>query len=72
MHPADIIAALTKAGHPATKVADDLDVNRSTVSNIIHGNGTSYNIASYISVVTSIPLNKLWPDGRYSEPSAAA
>lgn len=72
MHPADIIAALTKAGHPATEVANDLEVDRSTVSLVIHSKGTSYNVASYISVVTGVPLNKLWPDGRYDKPSAAA
>ena len=69
MHYADIIAALIKAGHPPSKVASDLKKDRSTVSLIIHGKGKSYNIASYISVVTGIPLNKLWPDGRYAKPT---
>ena len=68
MHYADIIAALHKAGRPPAKVAESLEVQPSTVSMVIHGDRTSYNIASYISVVTGIPLNKLWPDGRYTKP----
>lgn len=68
MHYADIIAALHKSNHPPAKVASDLNVRRSTVSMVIHGNTTSYNIASYISAVTRIPLNRLWPDGRYRQP----
>lgn len=72
MHYADIIAALVKAGHPPSKVAEDLERSRSTVSLVIHSKGKSYNIASHISAVTNIPLKRLWPDGRYSEPSAAA
>ena len=70
MHYADIIASLIKAGHPPSKVASDLKKDRSTVSLVIHGKGKSYNIASYISAVTNIPLNKLWPDGRYDKPTA--
>lgn len=68
MHYADIIAALHKAKHPPSKVADELGVNRSAVSMVIHGKSSSYNIASFISAVTKIPLNTLWPDGRYSAP----
>jgi lambda repressor-like predicted transcriptional regulator len=67
MHYADIIAALHKAEHPPVKVAETLDVARSTVSMVIHGNTTSFNIASHISTVTGIPLNRLWPDGRYCQ-----
>lgn len=70
MHYADIIAALVKAGHPPCKVADDLSVTRTTVSQIIHSKQTSYNVASHISAVTKIPLSKLWPCGRYSKPHA--
>lgn len=65
MHYADIIAALIKAGHPPVKVAGDLKVSRSTVSQIIRGTGTSRRIAKHISKKTRIPLNQLWPDGRY-------
>ena len=68
MHYADIIAALHKAKYPPSKIAEELDVHRSSVSMVIHGNSTSYNVASFISAVTNIPLRKLWPDGRYKTP----
>lgn len=68
MHYADIIANLVKAGHPPSRVARDLGKAPGTVSQIIHGTSKSYDIASHISAVTSIPLKKLWPDGRYATP----
>jgi lambda repressor-like predicted transcriptional regulator len=68
MHYADIIAALHKAGYPPARVADELGVSRALVSQVIHSSGTSYNVASFIASVTSLPLTRLWPDGRYSEP----
>lgn len=67
MHYADIIAALHKAGHPPSKVADDLEVSRPAVSQVIHSKDRSYNIATHIAAVTHIPLNRLWPDGRYNK-----
>jgi len=68
MHYADIISALHKAGHTPTQCAKKLRVTPGAVSRVIHGDISSYNIASYISSVTNIPLNRLWPDGRYSVP----
>lgn len=65
MHYADILAAMTKADNPPSKVARDLEVSPSAVSQVIHGKANSYDIASYIAAVTNIPLNKLWPDKRY-------
>lgn len=68
MHWADINAALYKAGSSPTQVARDLGVKPATVSIVIRRKESSYNIASYLSVVTGIPLNRLFPDGRYNEP----
>jgi len=68
MHHADIIASMQKAGHPPSKVADDRNVTRSAVSQVIRGSASSYDIATHISAVTCIPLNRLWPDGRYQQP----
>lgn len=67
MHYADIIAALHKVKHPPSQVADYLGVQRSTVSMVIHGKTTSYNIASHIATKTGIPLDKMFPDGRYAQ-----
>lgn len=72
MHPADIICALSKAGYSQTKVAQDLNVSIPAVNQVIHGVTHSYNIASFISAATSIPLTRLWPDGRYNSPPRAA
>lgn len=69
MHWADINAAMIKAGWPPLKTAKHLGVASPAVSQITRGTATSYNIATFISVKTSIPLNTLWPDGRYAKPS---
>ncbi len=67
MHYADIYAAMVKAGHPPSKVADDLGVQRSAISQIIRGQASSRKIAYHISAVTGLPLNKMFPDGRYAK-----
>ena len=68
MHWADINAALYKCGWPPGKVAKHLGKATPSISCVIRGTITSYNIASFISAKTNIPLNKLWPDGRYASP----
>lgn len=68
MHWADINAALYKAGSSPGQVAEELDVRHNAVSQTIRGQIASYNIASHIAAITSIPLNRLFPDGRYSQP----
>ncbi len=72
MHYADIHAALIKCGWPPSRIADHLGVERSAVSQVTRGTATSYNIASTISAKTGIALRRLWPDGRYSQPSRPA
>lgn len=72
MHYADIYAAMVKAGHPPSKVADDLGVRRSAISQIIRRQATSHKIAYRIAEVTGLPLNKLFPDGRYAKARKAA
>ncbi len=68
LHPADIICALTKAGYSQQKIATQLKVDRTLVNNVIHRRLTSYNVASYISAITDLPMSRMWPDGRYSKP----
>ncbi len=68
MHYADIIAALTKAGYSQTGVAEELGVSQPTVFGVIRGDDTSYDVATFIAAVTNIPLNVMFPDGRYSKP----
>lgn len=70
MHWADINAAMTKAGWPPMKTARHLGVSAAAITYTTRGDNSSYNIASFISAKTAIPLSRLWPDGRYSQPSS--
>lgn len=64
MHPADIKAAIEKAGSSQIAIARKLGVSDVAVNHVIYGRSTSRRIADEISRVTKIPLSKLWP-GRY-------
>lgn len=69
MHWADINAAVYKAGYSPSKIARELGLSQTNpVSNTIRGKITSYNIATFLSAITNIPLNRMFPDGRYSQP----
>jgi lambda repressor-like predicted transcriptional regulator len=64
MHPADIKAALQKAGSSQTDIARKRQVSKTTVSDVIYGRTTSRPIADEIARVTGLKLSELWP-GRY-------
>ena len=64
MHPADITAALIKAGTSQASIASELDVSHNAVSLVVHGRTKSSRIASAISKATGISIQTLWP-GRY-------
>lgn len=66
MHPADINAALIKAGSNQARIAEALSVSNNAVSIVIHGRMKSLRIANAIATTTGISINKLWP-GRYSD-----
>lgn len=68
MHWADINAALYKAGSSPNQIATQERTQSSFVSRVIRDQASSYRIASAISAATGIPLNRLWPDGRYNTP----
>ena len=65
----DIQYALYLKGVSQTDVARQADVTRGTVSLVVKGERTSFNIASVISNLLNIPLNRIWTDGRYSKPT---
>jgi lambda repressor-like predicted transcriptional regulator len=65
MHPEDIKGALRKAGTSAAKVALDLKVSKTTMSEVIHGKTTSRRIARAIAKALGATLDDLWP-GRYA------
>lgn len=68
MHPADITAALKKAGSSQAQIARDLDVSRAAVWFVIAGRKTSKRIAHKVSSATGFSVQKLWP-GKYIERS---
>jgi lambda repressor-like predicted transcriptional regulator len=72
MHPADISAALKKAGSSQAQVArsfaadGDKGVTHAAVFMVVSGRGTSTRIARRISELARIPVARLWP-GKYPE-----
>ena len=71
MHPADINAALRKAGSSQAKVSrwfaehGEQPVSPAAVHLVISGRGSSARIARRISEITGVPVARLWP-GRYA------
>ncbi|HOW46651.1 MAG TPA: helix-turn-helix domain-containing protein [Rubrivivax sp.] len=66
MHPADINAALRKAGSSQAAVArslaaDGRPVSHGAVHLVVSGRGTSARIARRISEITGTPVSRLWP-----------
>jgi len=68
MHPADIKAALEKAGTSQIKIATALELSESAINHVIYGRSTSRRVADLIASKTGLPLSKLWP-GRYDKQS---
>lgn len=62
----DIAYALALKGYSQARVARECGVKPPVVCTVIHGSDTSYNVASYIAALLNQPMNRLWPDGRYS------
>ena len=65
MNHYDIIAEIKKSGYTLTKISKETGTTPTAVSQVVQGNMTSYNIASFIAIVTGIPIDELWPDGNY-------
>lgn len=72
MHPADIKAALEKAGTNQMKIAKALKVSDSSVNHVIYGRSTSRRTADLIATKTGLPLSKLWPNRYDKQPEQAA
>lgn len=70
MHPADISAALRKAGSSQAQIArwfaaqGQKPVSHAAVHMVVSGRGSSARIARRISEVTRLPVAVLWP-GKY-------
>jgi len=65
INASDIIYALSLAGHTQTSVSTKCGCTQQFVSGVINSNEKSFNVASYISSVLNVPLNRLWP-GQYN------
>jgi lambda repressor-like predicted transcriptional regulator len=70
MHPADIQAALRKAGVSQQDIAQKYDVSKSTVSQVIHGISKSRRIAEEIAIVIGKEIANIWP-GSYEQDDGA-
>lgn len=67
---ADRTWALSVVGSSQAEFADQLGVTRQTVSDVLRDKCTSYNVATALATTTGLTLNRLWPDGKYSESPA--
>jgi|GEM_PF-1453840 len=61
MHPEHIKAAMRIAGITPAMLADELEVSRSTVSQVMNGRSTSARIQARIAEITGLSVNTLWP-----------
>ena len=61
MHPEQIKAAIRMKGYTAAVVAEHMGVSRSTVAQVISGRATSARIKAYISKITGLSVETLWP-----------
>lgn len=62
MHPADIKAAIEKAGSSQRDIAHECKVTPSAVAHVIYGRGTSLKVAEAVARVTGYAVSTLWPD----------
>lgn len=67
MHPEDIKAELRKRRSSQTKIARALNVNQTSVHNVIYGGCKSERIAKAIADVIGVDRSELWP-GRHDPP----
>lgn len=63
-HPADIKAAIEKAGSSQADIAREFKVSRPTVNKVVYGQASSLRIAAHIAKLIGKSLEELWP-GRY-------
>jgi lambda repressor-like predicted transcriptional regulator len=62
MHPADIAAALKRAGYTQKEVGDACGVGRGVANAVIRGVGRSKRVEEKIAELTGLSLGQLWPD----------
>lgn len=62
MHPEQIKAEMRMVGWTQAKVADDLKVSRSSVSQAITGTVRSSRIQKRIAEIIGKPMSAIWPN----------
>lgn len=77
MHPADINAAIRKAGDTQTSISKRAGVTKASVNGVMSGRGRNKRIEGLISEATGLPLHELWPqhysaDGAEPQPQSLA
>ncbi len=60
MTPIQIKHALAKAGITQVQIADDCDVSKSFVSQIINNTAKGHSVRCHIAKVINLPVNKVW------------
>ncbi|BEV15808.1 hypothetical protein HBDW_25960 [Herbaspirillum sp. DW155] len=61
MHPEEIKAAMRIAGKTLVVVAEELKLDKSTISSVVCGRGKSARVQQYISVLLNKPVDTIWP-----------
>jgi lambda repressor-like predicted transcriptional regulator len=61
MHPEQIKAEMRMRGYTQARLADEIGVKKSTVSQVIGGVGKSFPIQTAIANLLGISIEKLWP-----------
>lgn len=64
MHPEDINAALRKTGNTQAMLADELEVARSSIHDVIHGRKRSARIQARIAEIIGRPVSEIWEESR--------
>lgn len=62
MHSEQIKAAMRMAGTTQAMLADELNISRSTVTQVLNGTGKSARVMARVSEITGIPISTLWPN----------
>lgn len=68
MKAIEIRIELLRRGYTNVRVADELNLARSTVGDVLSGRQKSARVAKKVSSIVGIPVSVLWP-GAYEAPA---
>ncbi|MGO2354660.1 MAG: helix-turn-helix domain-containing protein [Marinomonas foliarum] len=61
MHPEEIKAAMRMNGVTAARLAEELELNPTTISMVVNGRGTSKRVQKRISEIIGKPYDEVFP-----------